>query len=409
MKRKWISLIPAMALLVMLPHSCKQDAAVKAPYRALIVTGQNNHNCTSSTPILEVILESSGLFAVDIAKTAEPGGDMSTFKPQFSNYDVVVLDYTGDAWPEETNQAFVDYVSGGGGVVVYHAANNAFRDWKEYNRITGLGGWSGRDESDGPYVRWREGGEVYLDEPGIGGSHGPQHAFRVTVRDKEHPITRGLPAAWMHAEDELYQQLRGPAENLTVLATAFADTAKAGTGEHEPVLFTIRYGEGRVFHTTLGHNMGDGPYPAMECVGFIVTLQRGAEWAATGEVTQEVPEAFPAYSTLSRWPYYRQLNLTELMDDLRQYREGDSRLSAQDLSVMIKTAHGSGDFESTETALINFLRSKASADAKIVVIRELSLWGTERSLPALEKLMKEESTAEMARFAHERITGDFTN
>lgn len=51
----------------------------------------------------------------------------------------------------------------------------------------------------------------------------------------------------------------------------------------------IRYGQGRVFHTTLGHDVA-----AMQCVGFIVTLQRGAEWAATGRVTMPVPHDFPS-------------------------------------------------------------------------------------------------------------------
>jgi type 1 glutamine amidotransferase len=51
---------------------------------------------------------------------------------------------------------------------------------------------------------------------------------------------------------------------------------------------TIHYGNGRVFHTTLGHDPA-----AMQCVGFIVTFQRGVEWAATGKVTQEVPKDFP--------------------------------------------------------------------------------------------------------------------
>jgi type 1 glutamine amidotransferase len=52
------------------------------------------------------------------------------------------------------------------------------------------------------------------------------------------------------------------------------------------MLFTVRYGRGRVFHTALGHAPEQ-----MRSVGFIVTLQRGTEWAATGRVTQvEVPE-----------------------------------------------------------------------------------------------------------------------
>ena len=100
----------------------------------------------------------------------------------------------------------------------------------------------------------------------------------------------------MHAKDELYDRLRGPAENLHVLATAYSDPATRGAGFHEPMLMTISYGKGRVFHTTLGHAL-----EAIQCVGFITTLQRGAEWAATGKVTQKVPSDFPtADKTSSR-------------------------------------------------------------------------------------------------------------
>ena len=64
---------------------------------------------------------------------------------------------------------------------------------------------------------------------------------------------------------------------------------------------TIAYGRGRVFHTTLGHvGPADGcRTTAIDCVGFITTLQRGAEWAATGDVTQRVPADFPTADRVS--------------------------------------------------------------------------------------------------------------
>lgn len=105
---------------------------------------------------------------------------------------------------------------------------------------------------------------------------------------------KGLPKVWMHAGDELYATLRGPGENMTILATAYSDPANQGTGHDEPVLMTIRYGKGRVFHTTMGHDIA-----ALACVGFITTFQRGAEWAATGKVTQKVPANFPTADAVS--------------------------------------------------------------------------------------------------------------
>jgi len=258
------------------------------PIKALIVDGQNNHNWAETTPHLKKLLEETGMFAVDVATSPPRGADMSGFTPKFADYDLVVLNYHGDSWPEETKQAFVKYVSDGSGVVVYHAADNAFAKWKEYDEIIGIGGWGGRDETHGPYVYWKDGKIVRDMKPGSGGTHGPQHAFQIVVREPDHPITKGLPEKFMHSKDELYIKLRGPARNLTVLATAYADPANKGTGYDEPVLMTIAYGKGRVFHTVLGHGGGQ-----CRSVAFIATYQRGAEWAATGKVTQKVPDDFP--------------------------------------------------------------------------------------------------------------------
>jgi len=259
-----------------------------APLKALIVDGQNNHNWKETTPHLKKLLEETGLFTVEVATTPPRGQDMSGFQPDFAAYDVVVSNYTGDSWPEETNRAFEKYIADGGGMVVFHAASNAFPNWKEFNEIIGVGGWGGRNEKDGPFLYWKDGEIVRDMSPGRGGTHGPQHPFQLVVREPDHPITAGLPEKFMHSADELYSQLRGPAKNLTVLATAYAAPEKRGTGRHEPILMTITYGKGRIFHTTLGH-------AGVQCrsVAFIATYQRGAEWAATGKVTQKVPDDFP--------------------------------------------------------------------------------------------------------------------
>jgi type 1 glutamine amidotransferase len=203
---------------------------------------------------------------------------------------VVVSNYQGDEWPEETKKAFVKYVKGGGGVVIYHFACAAFPKWEEYNEIIGLGGWGRRNPEWGPYIRWRD-GKVVRDpapESKRTGGHGPAQPFQVIIRKPNHPITKGLPAKMMHVEDELYGWLRGPAKNLTVLATAFAPKDLGGSDEHEPLLFTIKYGEGRVFQNALGHTPEQ-----LKSVAFIVTFQRGAEWAAAGKVTQTLPDDLP--------------------------------------------------------------------------------------------------------------------
>ncbi len=283
--------------------------------KALIVDGQNNHAVwPKSTIMMREYLEKTGLFEVEIARTAsiwkwereeawlpmagvgekkrlkkpEPDPD---FAPDFPKYDVVVSNFGFNAatWPEATEAAFEKYMKEGGGLVVVHAADNSWGDWPEFNRMIGLGGWGGRNEKSGPYVYVNAEGEVVRDDsPGRCGTHGPQSEFLVTMRDLGHPITRGLPDFWMHGKDECYSRLRGPAENMTILATAADPPALLKEGRHEPMLMVIDYHQGRVFHTTLGHDT-----PALECVGFIVTFQRGTEWAATGKVTQKVPDDFP--------------------------------------------------------------------------------------------------------------------
>ncbi len=282
----------ACAAGVLLAGSLLTPAA-QPPLKCLIVDGQNNHNWRETTPIMKQSLADSGLFTVRVATSPGKKEDMSGFRPDFAACDVVLLNYNGQSWPEATNQAFLDYVKGGGGVVVVHAADNAFPKWKEYNEIIGLGGWGGRNETSGPYVYYKDGRLVRDTRPGRGGSHGPQHPIQIVVRDPDHPVTKGLPERFMHSKEELYNRLRGPAKNLTVLATALSPKEKRGTGRHEPVLMTIAWGQGRIFHTVLGH-----AGTQMKSVAFIVTLQRGAEWAATGKVTQKVPDDFP---TADEW------------------------------------------------------------------------------------------------------------
>jgi uncharacterized protein len=271
--------------------------------RAMILTGQSSkyHNWMASSGLVADMLRVTNLFDVSYVRSPPSGADMSSFAPAFSEHDVVVMDYEGDDWPPDTRAAFADYVASGGGLVLLHAANNAFPSWKEFLEISGVGGWGGRDETWGPMVRWRD-GRMVLDTTTRGTAmHPRKHDFLVVARAPDHPIMRGLPTEWMHADDEIYSQLRGPAINLQVLATASASRWRGGTGEHEPMLMTIAYGKGRVFHNTLGHcgPSESSPVLPLGCVGNIVCIQRGAEWAATGQVTQAVPHDFPTARHIS--------------------------------------------------------------------------------------------------------------
>src|SRR5882724_1384313 len=122
------------------------------PVRVMILDGQSAgtyHDWQHTTPVLKKELEDAGLFRVDVVTAPPSGGDFKKFKPDFSQYQAVVLNYDGPDWPAELKTSFESYVKGGGGLVIVHAADNAFPDWREFNQMAGIGGWRERNEKAG--------------------------------------------------------------------------------------------------------------------------------------------------------------------------------------------------------------------------------------------------------------------
>ena len=296
--------LPTVLLLasgVMLFSATSPVAEKDQKLKALIIDGRNNHDWKTTTPLLKQILETSTLFTVDVSTAPPEGQDFGDWPPKFADYDVLVSNYNdGQLWPECLRKQFVDYVRGGGGFVVVHAANNAFTGWKEYNEMIGLG-W--RSSEFGDRITLSDDGKVVRTPKGVGpgASHGAQHDFAIDVRDVDHPVTQSMTERWFHAKDELYHGQRGPATNMQILATAYSAEKTGGTGAHEPMIWIIPYGQGRVFTTVMGHS----PY-SMTCTGFITTVQRGAEWAATGKVTQNIPQDFPGSEAVTVREFNRQ-------------------------------------------------------------------------------------------------------
>jgi type 1 glutamine amidotransferase len=239
--------------------------------RALIITGQNGHDWRATTPVLRKLLEDTGRFDVRVTEEFRGAGP-ETLAP----YDVVILNYYDSnrpelRWGERADTALLDFVRSGKGVVVYHFSTAAFNGWQEFEKLCG-GNW--RPEH---------------------GHHSARHDFTVDIKDKEHPVTRGMRASFKQSNDELYANLKWQPEGAYhVLATAWDDHARYKSGEKQPLpgpgldqpmLWTVNYGKGRVFVTALGHDPN-----AMKSAGFAATLTRGTEWAATGDVSIPLPD-----------------------------------------------------------------------------------------------------------------------
>jgi type 1 glutamine amidotransferase len=265
-----------LLLASMLALSCSTAAGPKLS--ALVIDGMNNHDWAAGTRAIQSILEGSGRFTVTVSTWPAT--------PDFRQYDLVIDNFNGGhtaggtRWPREVEQALETYVRGGGGLVVFHAANNAFLNWPAFNDMIGLG-W--RDKSFGEGIAIGPGGAVVRIPKGEGlnPGHGPRHDFDVFVRDAAHPITRGLPGHWTHPAEQLTHGQHGPAQSLDILTYAFSEISHQG----EPMDWVREYGRGRVYTTMLGHTWNDELNPNLDDVTFQALLARGSEWAATGQVT----------------------------------------------------------------------------------------------------------------------------
>jgi len=259
---------PILWLLAAVPLAAQQPLI-----RALIFSGHNNHEWRETTPMLKKQLEESGRFEVRVVE--EPAGATA---PTLAPYDVLILDYCGPRWGEATENAVVEFVKSGKGLVVFHAASYPFGIREvlgEHMTRTG--------RREPPWAEYRKMvGAHWTEDPKTG--HGQRHTFTVKYVDRAHPIAQGLPETFKIC-DELYHHF-ALEPDINVLATAYDDAKYGGTGKDEPILWTKSYGQGRVFHTALGHDTA-----AMMEPGFAASLVRGAMWAARGEVLEAVKPA----------------------------------------------------------------------------------------------------------------------
>jgi len=297
----------AILLAVSLPVSATNR---QGPIRVLIVDGFSNHDWQQTTELLRGILQSAGEFSVDVS-TMPPMGSAAwaSWRPHFGDYDVVVQtcnDNGGNGlltgvkekpeWPEAVKQEFVDYVRKGGGVYIYHSAENAFVGWKAYEEIVGLC-W--RPASFGTAIEISSSGKFARIPPGTG--RGTGHGTRGDVlitRVGNDPIHAGMPRTWLSPDMEVYYFARGPAERVRVLA--YARDSDPSLGLLWPVEWTTKLGKGRVYVSTYGHVWpGDVQPPSMRDAAVQTIIPRALEWLAHRRVTYPVPKDFPGSEAVS--------------------------------------------------------------------------------------------------------------
>jgi type 1 glutamine amidotransferase len=276
--------------------------------QVLLVTGElTGEHDPKVNHLLRRVLESTGRFRVKITEEFR-GCTEETLAP----YDLVLINYDGDpkplgTWPEavkfgaRAESALLDFVQSGKGVVFYHSSVFASPWPLEFLKM--MGGYC---------------------DPKKGSRKNPRLDFPVTVSNHDHPITAGLVNEFNLVQEDLFAGvIWHPEAKPTVLATAFDDEREyrdmsphlaammppaeliTDMNQDQPVAWTHRYGEGRVFVVTIGHGIDTIRRP-----GFVALFCRAAEWAATGEVTIPPPD-LRGDNRRRAWPYYTDISIVE--------------------------------------------------------------------------------------------------
>ena len=234
-------------LIMALPLLAQQQEEAKKPVGRVLqyISAEDQYHFSfENIEALRGILEGAGLEVV----TCEDPWVLAT--PSLSSYDAIMMQAIAlKPWPEKVQKAFVDYVNGGGGLIIVHGGNNSWPGWSEFEEMCGL--------------CWRT-----MEGHTPKATHDSYGPFTVEIVDHNHFVTEGLDN--FPITDECYYNLTKYSE-FHVLARAFSKEL----GDYTPMIIVREQGKGRVFHTVLGHDKA-----TMSAEGYITTTSRGALWAA---------------------------------------------------------------------------------------------------------------------------------
>ncbi|MBX3443614.1 MAG: ThuA domain-containing protein [Planctomyces sp.] len=262
------------------PGAVRESVPEAERIRVLMFAGNDAHrwhNWERTTPAIRDLLQVDPRISVDVSYDIEDLGRRLSDAEGRRAYDVIVQNYVnwqdGTPLSEESRQAFVEFLNGGGGLALVHFSNGAFHPslpdagaaaWPEYRRIVRRM-WN----HDGPESQRS--------------SHDPFRTFTVNIAAEDSPLTAGLQR--FEVLDELYfaQQGDEPVEPLLTATSVI-------TRRPEPLAWTYTYGGGRVFQTLLGHS--ERTYEAFEPREM---LRRAVAWCAGREVRRFAVEEDAAF------------------------------------------------------------------------------------------------------------------
>jgi type 1 glutamine amidotransferase len=244
-----ISCCGLIAALLVTAFPALQAAEKPAKIKMLLISGDDAapaHNWREMAQATVDVLEASGKFDVKVCE------DMFILEATkaLENYDVIFLARFNrvGTLSDQGKENLLSFVKSGKGFVVSHLASASFKEWTEFKKLCGR--------------NWVMGTS----------GHGPRGTFKVKIVNRDSPITKGLQD--FEADDELYAKLQGDTP-INVLVEADSDWSK----KTEPLVFTLSYGQGRVFHEAFGHDGKAIKNPAVQKI-----IVQGCQWAATGKV-----------------------------------------------------------------------------------------------------------------------------
>jgi uncharacterized protein len=201
--------------------------------------GWSGHEPQLGTTLFAGLLEEAG-YTVTVSDT------LDAFLGDLQQYNLLVPVWTMGKITKEQEKNLLDAVRGGIAIGGWHGSmGDSFRENTEYQFMVG-GQWVAHP------------GNI-ID-------------YKVNITRHDHPITQGLNDFAMHSEQ--YYMHVDPMNEVLATTTFNGDHAAWINGAVMPVVWTKRYGAGKVFYSSLGHVRVDFDVPEAREI-----VRRGLLWA----------------------------------------------------------------------------------------------------------------------------------